>query len=301
MAERLAPEQTPLRVTSRPERARGRTRRAGRRLVALVLGLALLAVGSVATLHFLAIHRTAEEVRATALVPPEMAVDVLVVLARPGQELPMAGTLAALDDAGATVSVLSLTDGAAQPPRLEFAPASIGQVRADELAGAADLLGVDRVTSAGYPDGELLAAEPDDVRATIAAEISEVSPSVIITVGDTTGRDTDSQAVAAYALAAAQAQDSGVARVWTVTRGDREISWNALARAPIGDRVPEPQVAVRIDDHTVVKGEALLAHGTQSPDLVRSTYPYADRVPAWAYFRFWDREYFTLAWGQPLQ
>ena len=58
---------------------------------------------------------------------------------------------------------------------------------------------------------------------------------------------------------------------------------------------------MRIDDHTAVKGEVLLAHGTQSPDLVRATYPYADRVPAWAYFRFWDREYFALAWGQPLQ
>jgi LmbE family N-acetylglucosaminyl deacetylase len=300
MAERLAPEQTPLRITSRPERPRGRTRRAGRRLVALVVGLALLAAGSVVTAHFLAIHRTAEEIRATALVPPEMPANVLVVLARPGQELPLAGTLAALDAAGATVSVLSLTDGAAQPPELAFAADSIGEVRTDELAGSADLLGVDRVTTAGYADGALLAADPDDVTATIAAEIGEVAPSVILTVADTTGQDTDSQAVAAYAVAAAQAEDSGIARVWTVTRGDREISWNALARAPIGDQVPEPQVAVRIDDHTVVKGEVLLTHGTQSPDLVRGTYPYADRVPAWAFFRFWDREYFALAWGQPL-
>lgn len=301
MAERLAPEQTPLRVTSRPERARGRTRRWGGRLVALILSIVLIAAGTVATLHFLAIHRSAQEVRATALVPPEMAANVLVVIARPGQELPLAGTLAALDDAGATVSVLSLTDGATQPPDLAFAEDSIGDVRSDELASSADLLGVDRVTTAEYTDGKLLAADPAEVTATIAAEIKESAPSVILTVGDTTGDDTDSQAVAAYVLAAAQAEDSGVGRVWTVTRGDREVSWNALARAPIGDRVPEPQVSVRIDDQTAVKGEVLLAHGTQSPDLVRSTYPYADRLPAWAYFRFWDREYFALAWGQPLQ
>lgn len=301
MAERLAPEQTPLRVTSRPERTRGRTRRWGRRLVALVVSIALIAGGTVATLHFLAIHRSAQEIRATALVPPEMAANVLVVLARPGQELPLAGTLAALDDAGATVSVLSLTDGATQPPELSFAEDSIGEVRSDELASSADLTGVDRVTTAVYADGDLLAADPDEVTATIAAEITEVAPSVILTVGDTTGTDSDSQAVAAYTLAAAQAEGSGVGRVWTVTRGDREVSWNALAKAPIGDRVPAPQVAVRIDEQTAVKGDVLLAHGTQSPDLVHATYPYADRVPAWAYFRFWDREYFALTWGQPLE
>ena len=300
MAERLAPEQTPPRVTSRPERARGRTRRWGRRLVALVLSVALVAAGTVATLHFLAIHRSAQEIRATALVPPEMAANVLVVLARPGQELPLAGTLAALDAAGATVSVLSLTDGATQPPELSFAEESIGQVRSDELASSADLLGVDRVTTAAFADGELLAADPDDVVAAITAEITASAPSVILTVGDTTGQDTDSQAVAAYVLTAAQSEGSGVGRVWTVTRGDREVSWNALARAPIGDRVPEPQVSVRIDGDTGAKGAVLLAHGTQSPDLVQATYPYADRVPAWAYFRFWDREYFALAWGQPL-
>ena len=182
MAERLAPEQTPLRVTSRPERTRGRARRWVRRLVALVLGVALLAAGTVATLHFLAIHRSAQEIRATALVPPDMAANVLVVIARPGQELPLAGTLAALDDAGATVSVLSLTDGAKQPPSLDFAKDSIGEVRSDELAASADLLGVDRVTTAAYTDGKLLAADPDEVTATIAAEIKEVAPSVILTV-----------------------------------------------------------------------------------------------------------------------
>ena len=58
--------------------------------------------------------------------------------------------------------------------KLEVAADSIGEVRSDELAGSADLLGVDRVTTAGYADGALLAAEPDDVTATIAAEIGEI-------------------------------------------------------------------------------------------------------------------------------
>ncbi len=300
MAERLAPEQVTVLATSRPERPRGRKRRWGRRAVALIVSTALIVAGSVTTLHFLAIQRSAQEIRATALVPTDLAANVLVVLARPGQELPLAGTLAALDEAGATVSVLSLTDGQAQPPELSVAGDRLGQVRADELQSSAELLGVDRVTTADYADGSLLTADPTEVTSTIAAEIAEAAPTVLLTVSDASGTDTDSQAVAAYSLAAAQAEDSGVARIWTVTRGDREASWNELLRAPIGDGFPDAQVSIRIDDHTAIKGEVLTAHGTQSPDLVRGTYPYADQIPAWAYFRFWDREYFALAWGTPL-
>ena len=301
MAERLAPEQTALLISSRPERPRGRTGRWLRRLLSLAITVVVLAGGALATLHFLAIHRSAQEIRATALVPPELPARVLVVLARPGQEVPMAGTLTALDRAGAEVSVLSLTRGEAQPPQIEAAGDGIAEIRSDELARAGDLFGADSVKIATYADGTLIAAEPGEVTARIAKAIKKTQPSTVLTVSDATGGDTDSQAVAAYAVAAAQAEGSGVARVWTVTRGDREVSWNALLSEPMGQlRVPEPQVAVRIDDATTTKGEVLLAHGTQSPDLVAASYPYGDRIPAWAYFRFWDREYFALAWGQPL-
>jgi N-acetylglucosamine malate deacetylase 2 len=301
MAERLAPEQAAPRVTSRPERPRGRARRWVRRLLATGVSVALLAAATLATLHFLAIHRSAQEIRATALIPPELPARVLVVVARPGQELPMAGTLAALDAAGAEVSLLSLTHGEAQPPLIDSAAERIAGLRSDELARSAELLGVDQVVSADYGDGQLLAGDPGEVTSRIAEAIRANAPSAVLTVSDQTGQDPDSQAVAAYALAASQAEGSGVARVWTVTRGDRELSWNALVAGPQPPRsVPDPQVAIRIDSETVAKGQALLAHGTQSPDLVRATYPYADRIPAWAYFRFWDREYFALAWGQPL-
>ena len=355
MAERLAPEKADPRITSRPERPRGRARRWLGRFLAVVTTVALLFAGALFTTHFLTIHRSAQEIRSTALVPPEMPARVLVVIARPGQELPMAGTLAALDRAGAQVSLLSLTSGEAQPPAIDFAESTIPEIRADELGRAGELLGVDEVVTAGYTDGELLAADPAKVTRTIAKAIRRSTPSVLLTVSDLSGSDDDSQAVAAYALAAAQVKGSGVARVWTVTRGDGELDWSDLAagaraatqgddtaaesvagddagaesvagddagvESPAGDGAgseealvgggaatperrglrPEPQVAVRIDEATTIKGEVLLAHGSQSPDLAEATYPYADRIPAWAYFRFWDREYFALAWGAPLQ
>jgi LmbE family N-acetylglucosaminyl deacetylase len=273
-----------------------------RRIIGSVLALCVLLAATVGTLHFLSIHRSAQQIRAAALIPPELPARVLVVLARPGQELPMAGTLAALEASGVEVSLLALTNGEAQPPQLGSAVDRIDDIRSAELARSADLLGVDVLSSPEYPDGQLLLAEPAEVTTRIAQAIEASSPSTLLTVSDQTGEDPDSQAVAAYSLAAAQAQGSGVARIWTVTRGDRELAWNDLiARSQRERAVPDPQVAVRIDEHTTTKGEALLAHGTQSPDLVRSTYPYADTVPAWAYFRFWDREYFALAWGQPLE
>ena len=264
----------------RPERPRGRVRRWFGRTIGLLVTLALVAAGTLFVAHFLAIQRTADEVRATALLPTDSPARVLVVLARPSQELTMAGTLAELDDAGASVSLLSLTAGEAQLPAVTFAGDKLDEIRADELAHAADLLGVDSVTNAELADGSLLASEPDEVTATIAKTIAEQTPSIILTVSDQTGQDRDSQAVAAYALAAAQAEGSGVARVWTVTRGDRELSWNAQLGHPVATAVPEPQVAVRIDDQTATKGEVLLAHGTQSPDLAESTYPFADAIPA---------------------
>ena len=299
MAERLAPEQVPLRVSSRPERPRGRVRRWLARTIGLLVALVLLAAGTLFTAHFLAIQRDATEVRASSLIPTELPARVLVVLARPGQELPMAGTLAEFDAAGVQVSLLSLTAGEAQPG-VSVGTDHLAEVRSDELAHAADLVGIDSVTMGGFTDGQLLGAEPAKVTAAVSKAITEAKPSIVLTVADPTGQDGDSQAVAGYVLTAAQADGSGVARVWTVTRGDRELSWNAELRHPVASIGPVAQVAVSIGHQTATKGEVLLAHGTLSPNLAETTYPLADAIPAWAYFRFWDREYFALAWGTPI-
>lgn len=303
MAERLAAVAAPPLVSSRPERPRGRVRRLLRRLVAALLVLLVAAAGALFTAHFLSVQRSAAQLRPTALIPPEMPARALVVIAHPGQEVLMAGTLAELDRAGAQVDLLSMTRGESQPPGLAQAatPEQLAGVRADELAASADALGVDSVHAVELADGSLVAADPAAVAGPIGAAIDKDKPSIILTVSDPSGTDTDTTAVAAYVQAAAAEAGSGVARVWTVTRGDREASWTArLAGRPEPPAHLEAQVAVRIQDVGPAKQHALLAHGSQSPDLVAATYPYADRLPAWVSFRFWDREYFALASGQPL-
>lgn len=300
MAERLAPEQIELRVTSEPEVQVRKHHKVRRILAVLVVGL-MLVVAAGAIAKVLAVHRSAELIRPTALVPADLPANVLVVLARPGQELPMAGTLAALDDSGVTVSMLTLTRGETQPPDVSSSDTRLASLRGSELRASAQALGVDSVEVGAFADGELLTMDPSAVTRRIGMEITSSAPSVILTVSDVTGHDTDSQAVAAYTIAAAQEAGSGVARVWTVTRGDREVAWNGVVADSIARDVPEPQVSVEIGDQASVKGDAVHAHRTQGPHLVASTYPYADRIPAWAYFRFWDREYYALAWGTPIE
>lgn len=302
MAERLAPECTPLAISSQPEQ-KGRSRlRWTRRMTVLAVALMLAATTGVATAHVLVIDRTATEVRASSLIPPDQPVSALVVVARPGQELLMAGTVRALTDAGARVSMLSLTRGEAQPPQLADGADRLPGLRAAELVDSAQHLGVDSASSADFPDGGLVAADPSSVIRTIAAAIEASSPSVILTVADLTGSDTDSRAAVSYVQSAALAVGSGVGRVWVVTRGEREADWTARLGGPAvdPDARPTPDVAVHVAASALAKGESLSAHGTQSPRLAASTYPMADRLPAWAYFRFLDREYFHLAWGEPL-
>ena len=68
MAERLAPEQVPLRVTSRPERPRGRVRRWFARTLALLVALA---AGSSA--------QVADDIRVTQTAPGYVAGTPLAV------------------------------------------------------------------------------------------------------------------------------------------------------------------------------------------------------------------------------
>lgn len=302
MAERLAPERAPLRITSKPERPRRKRSRWGGRVVAALVALLVVTGLAVVLAHFLVVDRGARQVRASALIPEGLPANVLVVLARPGQEVPMAGTLRALDEAGARVSLLALTSGEAQPPDLQATTEGIGALRAQELAVAAEHLGVESAVAGNLPDGGLVTADPDVVRDRITSAIGAAAPSVILTVSDTTGTDTDAQTVAALVLEAARAPGSGVARVWAVTRGEREVDLLSRLADPVAEPglLPDRTVSVPVPGHAVVRGEVLSAHGTRSPDLAAATYPYADRVPAWAYFRFLDHEYFHLAWGEPL-
>jgi N-acetylglucosamine malate deacetylase 2 len=298
MAERLAPERAAPEIRSRPERARGRRRRVLRRFCASLVACTLLLAGTLGAAHFVVIDRSADTLRATGLFVADTPTRALVVLDHPGQELAMAGTLAELEAAGAEVSLLALTAGIA--PDSSHVDGEAEQRLAD-LTESAQRLGVDNVLPMPYPDGQTLMAEPMDAVDQISRAIDAVKPSILLTSADATEGDAGAMAVGSYASTAAQREGSGVTRVWRATRSHHELAWNARlgGQSNFGE-APAAQAAIRIDEQTQVKGALLDLYESIDADSMGSAYHAANTVPAWLYFRFWDREYFSIAFGQPL-
>ncbi len=300
MAERVVQVALQERVLSRPERPPGRTRRLGRRLWTGLATAGLFAGMSVVTAHYLMVDQQADSVRAASLVPTGAPARVLVVVAHPGDEVPLSGTLKRLDAAGAKVALLSLTGGEARPPVLtQFTSAQLAKVRSDELLRAAEELGIDQVTIGRSADGQLMGSA-EKALAQVSSAISKFSPAVLLVAGGERADDADSAGAVTLAVNAAQEPGSTVARVWQVTRGAREADWVSKIAGPVlSAPAPSADVSVSITDSAIAKLAVIRMHGTQNPNLAAS-YPGVTHIPAPAYFRFFDREYFHLAWGETL-
>lgn len=265
----------------------------------MVLLLALALAGVVA--HYLVIDRGAKQVRASALLPDGAQARVLLVVAQPGDELQVAGTVRALAESGAEVTALSLTSGELAPPTT-YAPAKLARIRAQEFTRATtDVLGADAAIVADNPDGSLLSGDPAAPVADITRAITKAGATTLIVVPDLARADSDGQALEALARQAAQTKGSTVGRIWVATRAPREVKWLNKAFGPVlnPDARTEADVAVRMESQGAAKAGVILVHGTQSPALGRD-YPGAELLPAGLYFRFLDREYFHLVAGDPL-
>lgn len=93
---------------------------------------------------------------------------VLAVVAHPDDEsFALGAVLAAFADSGARVGVLCLTRGEAST--LHGVPGDLAQLRADELAAAARVLGLDAVELLAYPDGRLTEVGLDELAEHVAA------------------------------------------------------------------------------------------------------------------------------------
>lgn len=87
---------------------------------------------------------------------------VLAVVAHPDDEsFGLGAILSAFADQGAELAVLCLTRGEAST--LHGVVGDLREIRADELAAAAEALGVSAVQLLGYPDGHLADTRVDDL------------------------------------------------------------------------------------------------------------------------------------------
>lgn len=101
-----------------------------------------------------------------------MSVDILAIAAhRDDVELTCAGTLIKAADAGYRTGILDLTAG-------ESATRGSAELRSEEAAGAANVMGVTERRNAGLPDAHLQNSE--ESRRIVIAEIRHFAPRIVI-------------------------------------------------------------------------------------------------------------------------
>lgn len=140
---------------------------------------------------------------------------VLVVVAHPDDEsFALGALLAAFAEAGARVSVLCLTRGEAST--LHGVEGDLTELRADELAAAAEVLGLHDVTLLAYPDGRLTEVPLDELAAEVLTVARDIGADGVIGFDLTgvTGHPDHAHATAA-AVSAAEMLDLPVLG-WTV-------------------------------------------------------------------------------------
>lgn len=186
---------------------------------------------------------------------------VLAVLAHPDDEsFGLGAALAALAGSGARVGVLCFTQGGAST--LGDGGDDLASVRAAELAAAAGVLGVDRVTLLDHPDGGLqgvplaeLAAAVDRFATELAAELL-----VVFDEGGVTGHP-DHERASEAALAAGG--DLPVL-AWALPEATAHQLNAELSTSFVGRRFDELDLAVQVDRTCQV--EAIACHESQVGD-----------------------------------
>ncbi|MEN9529589.1 MAG: hypothetical protein RI932_1462 [Pseudomonadota bacterium] len=109
---------------------------------------------------------------------------VLVVFAHPDDEVTNSGLIRHLADSGAEITLLTLSDGSANPQSDMTACSGheyISECRIEELKAAAQLLGIKRVVTPMLPDSALIHHLPQAIQS-ISEEIVNQRPDIILTM-----------------------------------------------------------------------------------------------------------------------
>jgi N-acetylglucosamine malate deacetylase 2 len=233
---------------------------------------------------------------------------LMAIFPHPDDEITMAGTLRQHDRLGVETSLVVLGRGEAGPTGGLVPQDRLGETRAAEVRRAARVLGVDHVEVFSYPDGGLPGVDPARIKATIRAMIQRHRPAVIVTYDDRVGLyGHHDHRITGQLVREVFVEDRAdpafpVQRLYmtTLSRGMLDaamrLSPTFRERYPRDpDRqLPAPDVAVRVTDHGAAKYAAMAAYATQW-EVFRSLQPFHDVLPSWLYYRWLDREYFSLA------
>ena len=183
-------------------------------------------------------------------------VDVLAFGAHPDDvELSAGGTLAKLAAEGKTCAIVDLTRG-------ELGTRGSAEIRAEEAAAAAGILGVSHRENLGLSDG-FFDINDDSLRKVISA-IRRLQPSVVI-ANALNDRHPDHGRAAA--LVARAAFLSGLVKIETGSEAAPEMPWRPRAVYHfIQDQDRVPDVVVNIEGHLETKFKAVMAYASQFHD-----------------------------------
>ncbi len=271
----------------------------------------LLALVAAASWGFLALNHTVNDqdvpIEPTLLVPGAPKT-VLAVWAHPDDEITSAGTLARLaKEEGARLVLVYMSRGEAAKG-LGYTAAQLAMLRPPEAQAAGRALGAARVVVLDYPDGGLPGVNAALAQAAIRRIIDEERPSVIVSFDERVGfyGHPDHAQVGRWVRAVV---DKGltehnfpVRRLYQATLPSSmvEIALKLVdafrtryPREP-GKGLPAPDLAIDIPSQAASKRAVLDAHTTQVK-IIADVQPGYDKVPAWLYYRLFDREYYAAA------
>lgn len=188
---------------------------------------------------------------------------VLAVCAHPDDEtFGLGALLGALDDQGSRVSVICFTHG--EVSTLGPAPEELRELRAEELAGAAVALGVDRVELCDHPDGRLTEVPLSSLTAPVGRLLAETEPDFLLVFdeGGITGHPDHRRATAAALAATAHVALPVLA--WALPEKVAARLNAEFGTAFVGRADPELDLVVEVDRARQCR--AISCHASQSAD-----------------------------------
>lgn len=240
--------------------------------------------------------------KARSLMVPGAPKTVMAIWAHPDDEITSAGTFTALAREGAQVILIYLTRGEAARDT-GYSREELGRVRRREAQAAGATLGAHAVEVFEWPDGGLAAADGEAVKAVLRKRIDHWSPSVLISFDEKVGYYGHPDHVAAGRWARELAQEeNSVLRLYQATLPSALVKLALKLVAAFRDNypadpaggLPAPTVAVPIARFATAKRRLLDVHASQAK-VIADVQPGYDKLPAWLYYRLFDREYFALA------
>lgn len=280
------------------------------RVLRVGLAIVLLLAGLAVVLFVFANSRVndGEVPVADSLLVPGAPKTVLAVWAHPDDEITSAGTLARLaKEEGARLVLVYMTRGEAAKG-LGYTAEKLATLRPPEAQAAGKSLGAARVVVLDYPDGGLTGVDAMAAKAAIRKVVDEEKPSVVISFDERVGfyGHPDHAQTGRWVRAVV---DDGAARpgfpVRRLYQATLPTSMVKLALKLVdafrtrypkdpAKGLPAPDLAIRISSQATSKRAVLDAHTTQVK-IIADVQPGYDKVPAWLYYRLFDREYYAVA------